>query len=33
MVKKLETPDPDVAERVIREHLFSGLLERYNPQM
>jgi DNA-binding GntR family transcriptional regulator len=33
IVKKLETPDPDVAERVIREHLHSGLLERYNPQM
>lgn len=30
LVKKLETKDPDVAERAIREHLFSGLLENYN---
>jgi GntR family transcriptional regulator, rspAB operon transcriptional repressor len=30
LVKKLETKDPDIAERAIREHLFSGLLENYN---
>jgi DNA-binding GntR family transcriptional regulator len=32
LVNKLKTTEPDVAERVIREHLFSGLLEGYNPK-